>query len=130
MGGAAKPAASLHKNRVINQRFAGGCHIGNRGGSCILPLSFNELRPSQGFPSILICKVTAFFTISQIYKPFFGIAGLFAEGFGVDGFFHLVNDLQKILAILVLEHGLGEFAHTGFGYPSLTIGDAFETGNL
>ena len=41
-----------------------------------------------------------------------------------------IDDLQEVLSVLVLQHGLGQFAHLLFADPAVAVGDAFETGNL
>lgn len=41
-----------------------------------------------------------------------------------------VNDTEKVLPILVLEHRLSQFAHLLFVNPSLTVCNALETGDL
>ena len=40
------------------------------------------------------------------------------------------NELEKILPILIFEHGLGELAHALFGDPSLAISNALETSDF
>ena len=49
---------------------------------------------------------------------------------GITCFFYFVDDLEEVLAILVLEHGLSKLAHALLGNPALTIGDALEAGYL
>ena len=60
--------------------------------------------------------------------PKFQIAGRlqFATSVALD----FVDDLEQILSILVLEHGLCQLAHLLLVNPALAIGDAFETGHL
>ena len=41
-----------------------------------------------------------------------------------------VDYFEEVLAVAVLEHGLGELGHLLFAYPSLAVGDAFEAGYL
>ena len=42
----------------------------------------------------------------------------------------LVGDFHQVLAVLVLEHGLGEFAEFISGNPAVHVGDAFEASDL
>ena len=43
---------------------------------------------------------------------------------------HLINDLEKILTILVFKHWLGYLAHALFGNPAITIGNALQACDL
>ena len=53
-----------------------------------------------------------------------------AEGVGVDLRFLLLDDLEQVLSVLVLEHRLGQLAHTFFGNPAVAVGDVLEAGHL
>ena len=52
------------------------------------------------------------------------------EGIGLDFAFLFFNDLKEVLAVLVFNHGLGEFAHAVFGNPTFAVGDGFEAGDF
>ena len=52
------------------------------------------------------------------------------EGIGVDFSFLFFNDLKEVLAVLVFDHGLSEFAHAVFGDPTSAVGDGFEAGDF
>lgn len=41
-----------------------------------------------------------------------------------------LDNLQQVLSVLILEHGLCELAHLVVVYPSFPVGDAFEAGYL
>ena len=40
---------------------------------------------------------------------------------------HFVNNLEKILTVLILNHWLCKFTHALFTNPTFTVGDCFET---
>ena len=44
-----------------------------------------------------------------------------SQGSAIYPFFHLVNHLQKVLPILILQHGLGDFAHAFLGDPAIAV---------
>ena len=52
------------------------------------------------------------------------------EGIGVDFAFLFFNDLKEVLAVLVFNHWLGEFAHAVFGDPTTAVSDGFEAGDF
>ena len=53
-----------------------------------------------------------------------------SQRIGRDFRFVFVDDLQQVLPILVLEHGLRQLAHLLFGDPAVAEGDAFQAGYL
>ena len=49
---------------------------------------------------------------------------------GSDLRFVFIDDLQQVLPILVLEHGLGQLAHLLLGDPAVAVSNALQAGNL
>ena len=41
-----------------------------------------------------------------------------------------IDNFEEVLAVLVFNHGLGEFAHAVFGNPTFAVGDGFEAGDF
>ena len=44
--------------------------------------------------------------------------------------FSFLYYLEEVLAVLVLDHWLGEFTHTFFGDPTSAVGNSLEAGYL